>query len=219
MKPETRFGVVVMVGILAALPLGARTNQDPVEPHVQGHAGEGAVVDFGHPHILSTLANEVIRPHPDSDPAEPMDIVIPKRGTVTFRMNGPGHGIAIYPVSKNTTHQDIAEDLCQGGPTLCNAITGTARVARDITDGDGRVVVEVQAGGPADAIDDPDRDVLSAGAGAFLLGKRLATDQITLLPGTVIRVRFVEHGRYLVMCINRAHAVNQWMFAFVNVIG
>src|SRR5207248_9465410 len=35
-------------------------------------------------------------------------------GTVTFVVNGGGHGITIHPVSKNTTRADIAEDLCDG---------------------------------------------------------------------------------------------------------
>jgi hypothetical protein len=218
MMCATRWGVAVAFGILVALPLGARTLQDPVEQHDQGHAGAAAFVDFGHPHILTTIANEVILPEPDSDPDGDQEVTVPKRGTVTFRMNGAGHGIAVYPVSKNTTREHISEDLCQGGPSLCNGTTGTARVYREITDGEGRVVVVVAAGGPAEPIDHKPGEELSAGTGAFLLGKRLSMDG-TLLPGTNIRVRFNDHGRYLVLCINRAHAVNQWMFAFVNVIG
>src|SRR4051794_2525325 len=46
---------------------------------------------------------------------DPDDVTINKGGTVTFNVNGGGHGVAIYPVAKSTTREDIAEDLCQGG--------------------------------------------------------------------------------------------------------
>ena len=45
----------------------------------------------------------------------PDDVTIKKGGTVTFVVNGGGHGIAIHEVNKKTTREDIAEDLCQGG--------------------------------------------------------------------------------------------------------
>src|SRR5712691_13394917 len=45
----------------------------------------------------------------------PNDVTINKGGTVTFLVNGGGHGIAIHPVSKKNTRDDIAADLCQGG--------------------------------------------------------------------------------------------------------
>jgi len=32
-----------------------------------------------------------------------------------------------------------------------------------------------------------------------------------------VRYRFADHGRYLVICINRVHSINDWMFGFVNV--
>src|SRR5207237_6377036 len=44
----------------------------------------------------------------------PDDVTIAKGGTVTFVVNGGGHGIAIHEVSKKTTRADIAEDLCDG---------------------------------------------------------------------------------------------------------
>ena len=31
------------------------------------------------------------------------------------------------------------------------------------------------------------------------------------------RYRFEKTGRYLVLCINRVHFLNDWMFGFVNV--
>src|SRR3954469_6386404 len=42
---------------------------------------------------------------------DPDDVTIGKGGIVTFVVNNGGHGIAIYPVDKKTTREDIAEDL------------------------------------------------------------------------------------------------------------
>ena len=50
-------------------------------------------------------------------------------------------------------------------------------------------------------------------AGAFLTG--------TAAPATVgnrINVQFLKTGRYLVICMNRAHSLNDHMFGFVNVV-
>jgi plastocyanin len=52
------------------------------------------VVHFGDPVNLAGAANQVVVPD---------DVTIRKGGTVTFVVNGAGHGIAIYPVSKDTT--------------------------------------------------------------------------------------------------------------------
>ena len=34
-----------------------------------------------------------------------------------------------------------------------------------------------------------------------------------------IRVAFPKKGRYLAICMNRGHSFNDWMFAFVDVVG
>jgi len=34
-----------------------------------------------------------------------------------------------------------------------------------------------------------------------------------------VQYRFTKTGRYLVICMNRGHAINDWMFGFVNVVG
>jgi hypothetical protein len=36
---------------------------------------------------------------------------------------------------------------------------------------------------------------------------------------TRITYRFLKTGRYLVICMNRSHFLNDWMFGFVNVVG
>jgi hypothetical protein len=37
--------------------------------------------------------------------------------------------------------------------------------------------------------------------------------------GEQIRVKFTKNGRYLVICMNRGHSINDHMFSFVNVVG
>ena len=61
---------------------------------------------------------------------DPNEVTIFKGGTVTFTVHGMGHGIAIYPVSKNTTRVDIAEDLCQGPAGPAAAIRAACNVAK-----------------------------------------------------------------------------------------
>lgn len=120
--------------------VGATTHQDQTEGKLPV---QDAVVQFGHPVHPQP-------PAPDHHILDPNDVTIFKGGTVTFTMNGTGHGIAIYPVSKNTTRAHIAEDLCQGGagsqspdPATCNVANATAALPYTITDGDGRVVIDI----------------------------------------------------------------------------
>jgi hypothetical protein len=51
-------------------------------------------------------------------------------------------------------------------------------------------------------------------AGAFLTGTALPAT-----PGQRIQVQFTKTGRYLVICMNRAHSLNDHMFGFVSVVG
>ena len=63
---------------LALVPLTASTDNDtPLD----------VIVNFGDPAALAGAANQVVVPD---------DATIRKGGTVTFVVNGPGHGIAIY---------------------------------------------------------------------------------------------------------------------------
>ena len=36
--------------------------------------------------------------------------------------------------------------------------------------------------------------------------------------GHVVSYQFLKTGRYLVICMNRSHFLNDWMFGFVNVV-
>ena len=107
---NTRLAVVSLPLWIVALTgfTGTSLNQDQTGKE----AIQDAVVNFGPVHP---------QPEPPGRHAlVPDEVTIFKGGTVTFIMNGTGHGLAIYPVSKDTTRAHIAEDLCQGGPALCN---------------------------------------------------------------------------------------------------
>ena len=166
-----------------------------------------AVVHFGHqqPQPEAGFAKHIL---------DPNDVTIYKGGTVTFMMNGTGHGIAIYPVSKNTTRTDISEDLCQGGPEVCNVANMTAAQPYTITDGDGNVVIAVAAFPAQRLVDSAPGLLFSAGG---MPGTLLTGSTLTGL-GNQVKYRFAEDGRYLVICINRVHSLNDWMFGFVDVV-
>src|SRR2546423_9256947 len=168
---------------------------------------------------------------------DPDDVNVVEGGTVTFVVNGGGHGVALYRVDKDTTRADIAADLCQGPAgtaendraaraTVCNAATGTANRAYQLTDADGEIVVEVPANvaGNNPRVDDQARTLLGTSGqipnsparkdGAFLTGTNAANDT----PGQRIQYRFLKTGRYLAICMNRGHSMNDHMFGFVNVV-
>jgi hypothetical protein len=168
---------------------------------------------------------------------DPDDVTVSEGGTVTFVVNGGGHGVSLYRVDKDTTRADIAADLCQGPPgtaesdraaraTVCNAAAGTANLAYQLIDADGDVVVEVPANVANNnpRVDDQARILLGTSGqipnsparkdGAFLLGTNAANDT----PGQRIQYRFLKTGRYLAICMNRGHSLNDHMFGFVNVV-
>jgi hypothetical protein len=213
-----------------------------------------AVVAFGH--LVSpspgpgTLAGAV------THFLNPDDVTIVKGGTVTFVINNGGHGVAIYPVDKKTTRQDIAEDLCQGPSgsaesdraarfTVCGG--PQANLNYDVTDAKGDLIIRSGANPPYPRVDDPtDRLLATSGAvpacgpgqaepvcdssafganasGGFLTGSVIAIPSavppVAAVVGNRIVYRFNKTGRYLVICMNRAHYLNDHMFGFVDVVG
>jgi len=203
----------------------------------------------------------------------PDDVTVRKGGAVTFVVNGGGHAIAIHPVSKQTTREDIAEDLCQGGTNdadrvgrnaVCNGtiitpnvdvngvpttVTGTDNLNYTITDGKGDVIIVTgfnltpATAAPATTIANPRVDdtvhthpllqtsgrspgdtlnppaIANNPAGAFLTGTAINPATGAQTTGVRIRVQFAATGRYLVVCMNRSHLLNDHMFGFVNVVG
>ena len=173
-----------------------------------------AVVQFGPGHPQP--------PVPASHVLVPDEVTILKGGTVTFQVNGGGHGVAIYPVSKHTTREDIVADLCPTGPGCPQA---SAFPPFFITDGKGDTVVHIDAFLPAAVpfFDDATARVLAAigGSAVFLNGSTAAPVPPATVPAPGVRLqhRFEKAGRYLVICMNRFHAINDHMFGFVNVVG
>ena len=55
--------------------------------------------------------------------------------------------------------------------------------------------------------------LMAAGGIQFLNGGTTAAN------GELLAYRFLKPGRYLVICMNRSHFLNDWMFGFVNVVG
>src|SRR5262245_24671702 len=210
---KTSRTIPLLAAVLAlALPLTVRTdNGSQNNDEGKNTVPQDAIVHFGDPVMLSGAANQVLVPD---------DTTIRKSGTITFIVNGPNHGIAIYPVSKNTTRKDITDQLC-----MHDAATGAcpdpAFANTDVTihDGKDRVIIVTGTNPPVTRIDDPTNRLLATSTqigtipGVFLIGTT-ATN-----PGSQLQVRFAKEGRYLAVCMNRNHFMANWMFGFISVVG
>jgi hypothetical protein len=163
----------------------------------------------------------------------PNEVTVLTGGEVTFQVHGGGHGIAIYEVSKDTTRDEIGQLLCPGNdpativhPALhdCSPLNNAANAnfQHVIVDGHGDVVIVAAPGSPTGPHPDnrvwyePGR-LMSAGGRQFLNGGTIPAGATS--DGQLITYRFLKTGRYLVICMNRSHLLNDWMFGFVNVTG
>jgi plastocyanin len=253
-------GIVMAVAVFAvgaSLGTAVGANDDD-KGKLQAAAVQNATVHFGQPQPQT----------PDPAPVGaavthflmPNDVTIHKGGTVTFVVNGGGHGIAIHRVSKNTTRDDIAEDLCDGATAekpdpivdrrtraaVCNgtvvttvmingtpvAVTGTQNLDYMITDGKDDLVIDtgfnINNSNPrVDDTANSERLLGTSGRtgpgdtsapGANPAGAFLAGSAAPATPGNRIQVEFQKTGRFLVICMNRAHSLNDHMFGFVNVV-
>jgi hypothetical protein len=200
---------VLIAALALALPLTVRTADKGKDDDKK--APQDAIVNFGDPVTLAGAGNLVLVPD---------DTTISKGGTITFVVNGGGHGIAIYPVSKNTTREDITQQLCMHD-AVTNACIDPAFVNADhtIRDGNDNVVIMTGTNPPFQRVDDPNDRVLGTStqignlAGVFLTGSTATTQ------GTLLQLRFAKNGRYLAVCMNRSHYLASWMFGFINVVG
>lgn len=234
----SRTNVLVATSAVAILGLVVwAEGQDPSHNH---SAPANAAVDFG------VLPTGPLGPLPclqsggiggPADPCAyklhhltPEESTIAKNGQVTFQIHNGGHGLAIYEVSKDTTRDGIGQFLCPGvdpstvsNPALlnCNLSAGNANAAHIISDGRGKVVI-VEGPNVTNAFPDnrlwsePGR-LMSVGGQQFLNGGTIPAG--TTSDGQLVTYRFLKTGRYLVICMNRTHSLNDWMFGFVNVIG
>ena len=227
----------VAVAVLA-VPAAAFARQDSHKP-----APTSAAVDFG---VLPTAP---LGPLPclqsgaiggPADPCSyklhhltPEEVTIKQGGEVTFQIHGGGHGFAIYEVSKDTTREEVGQYLCAGedpkdipNPSLhdCNLSPVNADAEHTVRDGQNKVVLvarENLTGAPGTHPDNrvwsPENRLVSSGGMQFLNGGTVPAGPGS--NGQLITYQFLKNGRYLVMCINRVHFLNDWMFGFVNVAG
>ena len=233
------FVVVVAVVATLAFPTAGRANdKDKGKDKDKGRAVavQNAVVDFGEPQPQGTpaAATHFLKPVGGVKDGE---ATILKDGTVTFRVNGGGHGVSVYRVSKDTTRDDIigtGDGLC---PTRSGCLAAFIAAAHTITDGKGNVVVDIGDNPPFGRVDDAARILVGTTAlipAVDAAGKPIldaAGNQVQVAgifhQGTAatravaeqIRVKFTKNGRYLVICMNRNHSINDHMFSFVNVVG
>jgi plastocyanin len=150
----------------------------------------------------------------------PDEVTIAKGETVTFKVNGGGHGVAIYPVSAHTQRIDIIDGLCDVGPGLACGLSH--QEAHLVKDRKGDVIIDI----PADTTNPPFFDIspgrIFAAAGGtappFLNGAANPATP-TSPDGVRFQYRFEKTGRYLVICTNRVHSIRDHMFGFVEVVG
>jgi hypothetical protein len=162
----------------------------------------------------------------------PEEVTVVKGGQVTFQVHGGGHGIMIYEVNKDTTREDLGQYLCAGadpatltapGAHACNLSVPNANAGHVIKDAKDDVII-VASPNPDNANVHPLNRVwyepgrlMSIGGQQFLNGGTVPAGAAS--NGQLVSYRFLKDGRYLVMCMNRVHALNDWMFGFVNVHG
>jgi len=240
----TRTFVVVAWAALMALPGIARAQHDH-DQHGRGQqhppTATDAAVDFG------VLPTGPLGPPPcvqsgpgiggPADPCAyllhrltPEEVTIGKGGQVTFQVHGGGHGFAIYEVSTKTTREDIGRFLCDGpdpstvvDPALleCNLSAANANDRHEIADAKGDVVIVAEANvtntHPDNRVWSEPGRLMSMGGHQFLNGGNVPAGPGS--NGQLITYRFLKTGRYLVICMNRAHFLNDWMFGFVDVVG
>jgi len=215
------FGVLPVGSTLGPEALCLVVGNTYTFPPAPGTTRAAVAADIGGPNDPCSYKNHLLTPQ---------EVTIFKGGQVTFQVHGGGHGMAIYEVSKDTTRDDIGQYLCPdfdrtlaaqfhpcrtglGAPGIGAA---NANAAHDVADGKGDVVIAAAA---ADATptgnrvwSEPGR-LMAAGGIQFLNGGT------TVANGELLAYRFLKTGRYLVICMNRSHFLNDWMFGFVNVVG
>lgn len=230
-------GLFVAMALIAVPALTSAQKGDQKDHH---KVPEDAAVDFG------VLPTGPIGPAPclqagaiggPADPCSyklhhlnPEEVTIQKGGQVTFQIHGGGHAFAIYEVNKKTTRDELGQYLCKGedpeqiaDPTLhpCNLLASNADAKHVIKDAKRDVVIVAQANltnaHPDNRVWYEPGRLMSAGGIQFLNGGTVPAGPTS--NGQLITYRFLKGGRYLVLCMNRVHFLNDWMFGFVNVGG
>ena len=220
-----RLTLALVVSLFMAIPAVARQHQS---------APASAFVDFG---VLPTGPLDVepcsqAAPGGPGDPCaykihflDPDEVAVAKGGQVTFQIHGGGHGFAIYEVSKETTREDIGQQICPGldpkeltGPVVraCRGNSAANAAANHIiSDAKGDVVIETATNPPTNRVAYEPGRLMSANVATFLNGGTIPAGPTS--NGELLTYRFLKTGRYLVICMNRSHFINDWMFGFVDV--
>ena len=232
--------VTLLVAGLAAAPRllfpqkGDLTHEQPAVPNANVDFGVLALAPLGPAPCIQTPANLIGGP---TDPCAyknhhltPEETTVLKGGQVTFQIHGGGHAFAIYEVSKDTTRDEIGQFLCPGqdpstiaDPAFhtCDLNVSNANAAHNIADGHGDIVIAVSPNltnvHPDNRVWSEPGRLVSAGGQQFLNGGTIPAGPTS--NGQLITYRFLKTGRYLVICMNRTHFLNDWMFGFVNVTG
>ena len=231
-----RFAIAAACATALTLPLTLNAKDD----HDHDAAPAEATVDFG---VLPTAP---LGPAPcvQSPPAviggpgdpcayklhhlTPEEVTIAKGGELTLQFHGGGHAMAIYEVSNKTTRDEVGQFLCPGDdpktipdPSQHPCPTNNPNLAHTVIDGKGDVAIEVAANvtnaHPDNRVWYTPGRLVSAGGRQFMNGGTIPAGPAS--DGQLVTYRFLKTGRYLVICMNRAHFLNDWMFGFVNVTG
>jgi hypothetical protein len=104
---------------------------------------------------------------------------------------------------------------------LCTLCAANANDRHVVTDGRDDVVLiaaaNVTNAHPDNRVWSEPGRLMSAGGHQFLNGGTIPAGATS--NGQLLTYRFLKTGRYLVICMNRVHFLNDWMFGFVNVVG
>ena len=230
--------------VVAACALGAwLPSSNPVSAQSQGPPRPvpvDAAVDFGVLPLAPIGPPPCLQSGGIGGPADPCayllhhltpeEVTIQKGGQVTFQIHGGGHGFALYEVSPDTTRNELGQFLCAGtdpqtidAPALhqCNLSAANANARHVVLDGRDDVVLVAEANvtnaHPDNRVWSEPGRLMSAGGQQFLNGGTIPAGATS--NGQLITYRFLKTGRYLVICMNRVHFLDDWMFGFVNVVG
>ena len=103
----------------------------------------------------------------------------------------------------------------------CNLLATNADARHVIPDDKGDVVIVAEANvtnaHPDNRVWSEPGRLMSMGGHQFLAGGNIPAGPGS--NGQLITYRFLKTGRYLVICMNRTHFLNDWMFGFVDVVG
>jgi hypothetical protein len=145
------------------------------------------------------------------------EVTILKGGQVTFSVHNGGHAIAIYEVSKDTTREHIGEQLCPGPEPSTLQPAGDRCFGNNAANANARHII---FDGKSDVVLDVPPSTTSPNFITVTSGRLMSAGGVALNGnGQVVSYQFLKTGRYLVICMNRSHFLNDWMFGFVNVVG